>query len=67
MFYSHYDTLVLKKLSQDEEEHNYQSEGSAKINPNPPSEILYMTLLHPKHDPEVRQLCSSLGCPVIEM
>jgi hypothetical protein len=67
VFYSHYDTLVLKKLSQDEEEHDYKSEGPARVNPNPPSEVLYMTMLHPKHEEEVRQLCLELGCPVYEM
>lgn len=36
-------------------------------NPNPPSDILYMTMVHPKMEAEIRQLCQSLGCPALEM
>ena len=65
VFYSHYESLVLKKLSQDEEEHEYKSDGLARPpNPNPPSEVLYMTMVHPRTEAEIRKLCDSMGCRV---
>lgn len=68
VFYSHYESLILKKIAENEEEHDYRSEGLARVpNFNPPSEILYMTMIHPKQEPEIRTLCESVGCPVGEM
>lgn len=58
VFYSHYESLVLKKLAQNEEEHEYKSDGMAKTaNFNPPSEILYMTMMQPKYEGEIRDIC----------
>jgi hypothetical protein len=57
--------LILKKIAENEEEHDYRSEGLARVpNFNPPSEILYMTMIHPKQEGEIRSLCESIGCPV---
>jgi hypothetical protein len=68
VFYSHYETLVLKKLDHNEEEYEYKSEGVARPpNYNPPSEILYMTMTTPACEQEVRELCQALDCPVYEM
>ena len=56
VFYSHYETLVLKTLAENEQEHEYKSEGTESKLPNfnPPSEILYCTLLSPNQEEELR-------------
>ncbi len=59
---------MLKAVGEDEEEHEYKSEGLGRLpNCNPPSEILYMTMLQPKMEAEVRKLFESVGCPAYAM
>ena len=34
---------------------------------NPPSEVLYVTLLNPKMEEEIRSICKSINCGVVDI
>ena len=48
IFYSHYDTLVLREETDGEDREEYKSVKSRSNNINPPSEVLYLTQTSPK-------------------
>ncbi len=52
VFYSHYESLVLRKVTEDEEEFEYNNEKRQVKSGgfNPPSEVLYLTMVNCKQE-----------------
>lgn len=67
VFYSHYETLTLRKETTGEELVEYSNKGRAPTSINPPSEVLYLTYAIPRQEDEIRYLCLDIGCPIQKM
>ena len=68
VFYSHYETLVLRKVGQDELEREYKNDTQIRgTNFNPPTEVLYLTMANPKHEEEIISRCKEYKCQVVDL
>lgn len=57
IFYSHYETLILRREAEGEDFQEYKPTKSKSQNINPPSEILYLTHATPTNELEIREMC----------